>query len=653
MREENVKSILYAATALCAVIAAPAWAEEAATPLDTVVVTVERTPEQTSRIGGQVTVLDATTLEQQQTPIVSDILARTPGISFSRDGGVGGQTQLNIRGAETDQTVVLIDGVKLNDPTDTGGGYNFANLLLGDVSRIEVLRGPQSVLWGSQAIGGVINIITDQPTKPLEGHLQAETGSNAWDYINGAVGGKTDRVTWRASAAYLTTAGISAFDSEKGGREADGYTNVGASGTARVALTENLSLDLRAVYSRGRNDFDGFPAPLFVFADDSEYGTTEDMVGYAGLNLDLLGGRFRNRLAYGYTHTIRQNFDPTQAVTTTTFDATGQNDRLEYQGTFDLTKAWTAVFGAENERSSMRSSSPSSFDPSPTPIRRSAELTGVYAQVHGEVLPGLTLSGGLRHDSDSDFGEHTLGQASAAWALNDGSTILRASWGQGFKAPSLYQLGSEYGNPNLQPEQAEGWDAGVEQHLLDGRIMVSAAYFSRKTTNEIDFISCTTGSPDPKCLDTAGLPRFGYYANIDAAQAHGVELQGEAKLTDALTLDANYTWTDATNQSAGPNDGKRLSRRPEHQAYAEASYRWPDALSTAVAVRYAGDSYDDVANTTLLKAYTLVDLRASYPINSHLEVYGRIENLFDQHYETIFDYGQLGRAAYVGVRARF
>ena len=647
---------LLVSTAFCALtVAAPALAAEMDIPAtDEVVVVAGRTPERADHVGQQVTVLTAEDLKAQQTPVLSDVLSHTPGVSFSRNGGVGTPTQVYIRGAETGQTVVLIDGVKLNDPSATDTGYNFGNLLVGDVSRVEILRGPQSVLWGSQAIGGVINLVTADPTKPFETDLTAEGGSNNWYMGRAGVGGKTDRVTWRATAAYLSTTGVSAFDEAKGGRESDGYKNVGASARAEVRVTDQLSLDLRGVYSHGRADFDGFPAPNFTFADDREYGITEDFVGYAGARLALLDGRFTNRVAFAYTQTRRKNYDPDQAVTDVTFGAFGRNERFEYQGAFAITPAWKTVFGAETEHSTMHSVSPSAFDPTPAGIHRSADLDSVYANLTGDILPNLTLSGGVRHDHQDDFGGHTVGQVSAAWRLNDGNTILRASWGQGFKAPSLYQLGSEYGNPNLAPESSHSWDAGVEQRLFDNHVVLSAAYFDRKTRNQIDFFSCPSVTSDPLCVGAGGSPRFGYYANTARTKAHGVELNAEADVTDALTLSANYTWTDARNDVSGSAAfDNRLPRRPAHEANAEASYRWPTKLQTAVAVHYGGERFDDAANTYLLKSYVIWDVRASYPINDQVEVYGRIENLFDKSYETIRNYGELGRAAYAGLRAKF
>ncbi len=631
---------------------------EDSTLLGDVIVTANRSAQAADRVGQSVTVLTTQQIEASQTVEIVDLLIRTPGVSLSRNGGIGTTTSLRIRGAEADQTVYVIDGVKLNDPSSTGSGYNPGNLLTGDIARIEILRGAQSTLWGSQAIGGVVNLITAEPTRPFQASLNAEAGSRGTSYLRGGVGGAGEYINWRVAASHYQTDGFSTFVR---GTEKDGYENTGLSGRLNIKLSDDVSIDLRSVWSNGRTDIDGFPAPTYAFGDTREYATTKDLVAYAGLNFDLFEDRLKNRVAYAYTQTIRKNFDPAQAVTNLTFDARGENKRYEYQGVFDIAQGWVATFGAEHEDSEFRTASPSAFDPNPAPTANSVGLDGYYLQVQGEVVSGLTLTGGVRRDEHDTFGGKTLGQAAVAWSLNDGATVLRASFGQGFKAPSLYQLYSEYGNTALLPEEADGWDAGVEQHFFDNKLMLSATYFSRDTTNQIDFVSCNgteTIAAAPLCFVPgsigAGAPvnRFGYYNNTAKTQADGVELAGAAYL-GPFEVQANYTWTDATNESAGANNGKRLVRRPEETANLSATYVWPFRLSTTVAVQYAGESFNNASNSQRLEPYTLVDLRASYPVNDTVELYGRVENVGDEKYETTRDYGTAGRGTFVGVRARF
>jgi len=609
-----------------------------ATAVEDVVVTANRSAQPIERVGASVTVLTQAAIEARQTTAVAELLAQTPSVNYSRNGGPGTATSLRIRGAEGHHTVVLIDGVKLNDPSSTQGGFDFGNLLIGDASRIEVLRGAQSTLWGSQAIGGVVNIVTTEPTEAFQGSLDAEAGARGTTYFRGGVGGANERLSWRLAASRYSTDGYSAYAA---GTEKDGYDNTGLSGRLNLKITDAVSVDLRSVWSSGRVDLDAWNG------DSRDYGKTQELVAYAGLNFDLLDGRFRNRIGYAHTDTDRRNFNPDNKIQTLTFDAEGQNRRWEYQGVFAVTEALNATFGVEHEKSEMKSRSLGDWNPNAAYGRGEAELNSVYGQIQWTVLDGLTLTGGLRYDDHAQYGDNLLGQVAAAWSLNDGATVLRASWGQGFRAPGLYELYSEYGNLDLQPEESDSWEIGVEQRLFD-RAVVSATYFQRDSDNEIDYGYCLPGDAHPIC----GQPYGGYYQNIQKAEAKGVELIGRFDVTERLHLNANYTWTDAKN-AVGEHEGKRLRRRPEHMGNLAADYDWAFGLKTGLSVRYVGESFNDLANAVKVDAFTLVDLRASYPIDENLEVYGRIENAFDEEYQTVLGYGTAGRGVFGGVRVRF
>lgn len=661
MRLNNLNSTLWLASAAAVALCAPASAfaqsaaaaapdeagSAAATALAQIVVTANRAATPVDRVGQSITVLTGPQIQQDQETSLSDILDRTPGVTVDRNGGPGETTSVFIRGAESDQTVTLVDGVKLNDPTDPGTGYDFANLIAGDVARVEVLRGPQSTLYGSEAIGGVINVITADAARPFEANLRAEGGSFGEAFVSGGAGGKDGPALWRLGGYSEEAKSIPCFDEEFGGRRPCAYHTDGLSGRFSYDLTPTLQFDERAYYSWSRADFDGYDTPTFTFGDDQEYGHSQQWIDYTGFNLSLFDGRLKNRLAYEYSAIDHDNQDPQQPGTTTTFTAQGRTDTIEYEGTFAIAPGYQAVFGAQSERSSLVAWSPA-YEPAPD--RAHQTINSGYGQITGEVLPGLTLTGGVRWDDQTTVGGHVTGQASAAWRLNGGNTILRASFGQGFKAPSLYQLYSEYGNLGLQPEQANGWDAGVEQHFFNGRVIVQATYFGRDTRNLIEFVSCYGVTTGPCATNTSG----GYYNNVARAEAEGVELQGSWRATDRLSFSANYTYDDTEDRSPGSlTEGDQLARRPKNTANLDAGYQWPIKLRTDVAVRYAGDSFDDDAHTIPLKAYTLVDLRAAYPLFEGVELYGRIENLADQHYETIYQYGTAGRAAYAGVRLTY
>jgi len=616
---------------------------------DTILVTATRFAMPTDHIPASVTVLDKAAIDRSQDIGLSEILLRTPGISLSRNGGYGTSTSLRIRGAEADQTVVVIDGVKLNDPSSTGGGYNFANLLVGDSSRIEVLRGPQSILWGSQAIGGVVNIVTALPQQELEGSFDIEAGSRQTASARAAIGGKQGPVSWRIGAQAFTTDGISAISPAFGGRETDGYTNRNLAGRIDIAITDTVTADFRGYYARGRTEIDT------TTGDSPAYGTAREFVGYAGLNIDLIDQRFRNRIGYGYTDTARNSFDP-RNPRSQNLDADGRNQRIEYQGSFAIAEGWVALFGAENERSRLRSVTlPASLAAAiPAPTRATARITSFYGQLNAQPIAGLTLTGGVRTDDHNRYGSKTLFSAGGVWVLPTG-TVVRASYGEGFKAPTLYQLFSEFGNGDLRPERADGWEAGAEQRLFDGRFSIGATWFERTATNQIVFNSCPATSTLPLCLRPGTtIRRTGYYDNVSRAETHGIEAQAAVRPFDGLLIDGNYSWTVAEDRSPGAATfGKWLNRRPRNQANGSISYAWPFGLTTGAAVRWAGHSFDNAANTQRLDGYTLVDLRAEVALSEQFRLFARVENLTDKVYMTAYRYGTLGRSIYAGVRGRF
>jgi vitamin B12 transporter len=616
--------------------------------LQEVVVVANRAPEPLSKVGSSVTVLTEEDIKQSQAITASDLLAQTPGITVARAGGVGQPTSVFIRGAESDHTVVIIDGVKMTDPSLPGGGYDFESLLIGDTSRIEILRGSQSTLYGSDAIGGVIDIQTTPPDRELTGSASLEGGSHDTGYGTAAFGGTSDALAWRVAANYLGTSGIPCFDQYLGGRRDCASQNGAGAAQLRYAFTPDLDLDLRGYLDSARTDFDGYDTPTFSFGDDNEYGKTQQGIGYAGLTWRMPDMGLSNRVSVQYTDSETREFDPNAPAnfgypTTETFYAFGRNVREEYQGTWQFTSGGQVVFGAQNEHSTI-----DTFSPGTPPLSAGIIIDSGYLQAQYELMKGLTLTAGGRYDHHDVYGGHTTGQAALAWLLPDEHTIIRASFGQGFKAPSLYQLYSSYGNPALQPETANSWDAGIEHHALNDRLVLSATYFERTSRDLINFFDCST--PSPLCATEP----FGYYANIERSLARGAELIGSLKLTDTLTLTGNYTLTHAEDRSVGSSTyGNDLPRRPRNAANANLNYLWPFRLNTALVLRYSGPSFDDAANQIRLGGYVLVDVRASMPITTHLEIFGRVENLTDRHYEVAYQYGTPGRSAYVGARASF
>jgi len=601
-----------------------------------VVVVAAGVPQSPREVGQAVTVITRAMIEQRQTVSMADLLATTPGVTLSRNGPVGGFTALRIRGAEGEQTLTIIDGVRVNDPSSPGGGFDFANLLSGSVDRVEILRGPNSVPWGSQALGGVVNIVTAAPSDGVQGRGSVEYGAHNSVFANAAISGANDHFSGALTAGYLHSNGISAAAS---GTEPDGYRQYGATGRVGINITQDIGLDLRAYYAHSRVELDGFPAPNFTLADDPEYSTTQELYGYAGAHANFLDGRFKNRVAFTIADINRDNFD-SPASTTPSFLGRGRSQRYEYQGDFKVVDQLRLVAGAEREDT--RFNDGFTF--------ASAGVTSFYGEAIVKPIRQLTVTGGVRHDQHRAYGGHTTLGADAALAFDEGTTI-RASYGEGFKAPTLYQLYGDFGTTSLRPETARNFDVGVEQSFLQRRAVIAVTYFHRDTVNQIDFRGCAAADVLNKATICYNRP-FGTYDNVARARAQGVEAELTLRPIDDLTFTANYSYIHAENRAAGANLGNDLARRPRQTVNVSLDYKLPFGLSLGGTVSHVSDSFDDAGNFTRLDGYVLAGVRAEMPIGDHFALYGRVDNLFDERYQTVSGYATLGRAAYGGVRVK-
>ena len=442
-----------------------------------------------------------------------------------------------------------------------------------------------------------------------------------------------------AAANYFGTNGVSAADAKNGNSEADGTHNFGATGNVRLHVADNVSLDARLYYTRARDSFDGYPPPNYAFQDTHEYEDDELLASYGGVNVSLLGGRFTNRLAATYTDSDRDNFDP-RLTPPKDFFSKGRATHLEYQGVIEADNANEISFGAEAQSTTL--STHSVYDFTAFPTKGSDRIDGYYAQWQTKPIDALTLTGGVRYDDDKEFGGHSSVKIAGAWQVL-AATRLRANYGDGFKAPTLYELFSEYSNPvdALEPEIAKGWEAGIDQNLWG--VTASLTYFERRTKNQIDFFSCW-GVTSSAC--TLRAAEGGYYYNIGRSRAAGVEAGLAAPLSDTLTLSANYTNLSDTDLATG----LQLARRPQDSANATATWRPMDEVTLGISASFVGKRFDDAYHSTPLAASTDINIFGSYRWSEHLEMFCRVENLFDDRAEPVAGYGAPGRAFYLGVR---
>lgn len=627
------KALKFGLLASSAFFASPSWADDREEPRqEEIIVTASGVEQSSSKLAPIVEVIEQERRDPKTQSAVADTLSTVPGVSVSRNGGLGGLTAVRIRGAEGDQTLVLVDGVRVNDPSAPGGAFDFGNLLVGNIDRIEVLRGPNSVPWGSQAIGGVVNVIQAPPTDDWQANARAEYGHRDAKQLVGNVSGTTGVFGISLGGGWFEEEGISAF---KGGTERDGYRQYAANGRVKLDLSDSFELDFRGYYVDGRNEIDGFPPPFFGFADTAEFSTYQQLTGYAGANIGLFDDRLKNRLAFTISDINRDNFDaPGQA--TPSFLSRGRSERFEYQGDADLGVGLRAIFGLEREETGF-SDGFSSFKTS---------VNSGYAQLVAEPVEQITITGGIRLDDHRNYGSEATFAANIVWRPVDG-TKISASYGEGFKAPTLFQLNSFFGNVLLQPEKAKNYEIGLEQKLIGDAVTVAVNLFQRDTRDQIDFISCfgqTTGI----CTNRP----FGTYDNVDRTRAQGLEFILNIKPSDRLTIDANYSLIDTEDRATG----LALLRRPKHTVNLGVDWQATDWLKVGTTLQMIGDSADVDFQTfgrTSLDGYALAGLRAAVPVNDRIEFYGRVENLFDTDYETVSGYGTYGRNAHVGVRARF
>ncbi len=629
------------ALSLLLATAAPAFAEDAADS-DTIIVTAGRSGDgvPVDQLGASVTVLDAQALDTRQTREVSDILRDVPGIAVNRAGGIGGLTQVRLRGTEANHVLVLIDGIEVSDPYQ--GEFDFTTLIADEAARIEVLRGQQSSLYGSDAIGGVIQYLTlggrEQPgyTARLEG---GSFGTISGGARAAGVAGDLDYVV--TSSAYHTDGTPNAI----GGSRDLGSDQVGASTKLNWSPNEAFKLTGVLRYSWTEADYNNTDndagSPLFgrIVDTPGAYYTARSVFGLVRAELGSLSGRWTNAVTGQFADSKRSNY----SATGLDFGDHGTRYKGSFEsafrfGTDRVKQRLTAAVDVERE--DFQNTSPA--DPFTFTGRRHTDnvgLVGIYDLV---VDDRFAAGASIRHDFNTRFADATTFRVQGSYKFDTG-TRIRAAYGTGIKNPGYFELygfsdGRYIGNPNLKPEKSKGWEAGVEQAF--GTTTVGATYFDSRLVDEI-----FTTYPPPLYIATPG--------NRDTKSTQrGVELFANARPADWLRLDLAYTHLHARENGAvevrRPNDIASINAT----VFGDAE-RW----SATLTARYNG-AQRDVAFTdpsftpvdVQLKDYVLVNLAGAFKLTPHLELFGRIENLAGQTYQEVFSYRSPGRAVYGGVR---
>ncbi|WP_241657440.1 TonB-dependent receptor plug domain-containing protein [Aurantiacibacter suaedae] len=577
--------------------------------------------------GQAVSVIDASTLEQRQARSVASALQQVPSVRVNRNGSRGSVTGVSLRGAATGQTLVLLDGVRINDPSSTGGAVDFGNLLLGSIRRIEVMRGANAIAYGSEAIGGVIDLSTSDPAAPNGLSLRAMAEGGSAETVQGIadLGYRDGDLRLDAGITGLSTAGISSAAERFGASERDGLRNWTAHARAQVPLSDAVAVDLRGYAIDSKLDYDNFFGTPADSADVSAFGQ-ETL--YGGLEAKSFGGKLTSRLALTYLTNRRDYRSAPDAPVN--FGYRGETLRFEYKGKLALGGIGHAVFGYGHDAPEYR------FFGFGSDETHSAETDSVFGMMTLKPVQRLSLTGGVRYDEHSAFGGITTFGANANYGLGDGLTRLRVAFGEGFRTPSLYQLYDSYsGNGALAPERSTSFDAGVDRSFADGRGRVSLSAFTRLTRDQIDYDMTTYR-----------------YTNIARTRSRGVEAELAFAPGDGLDLALAYSLLDARNLSSGADEA-RLPRRPVHAVNLSLDKTWRMGLSLGTTLRIASDSTDPVAPNGSIDGYSLLDLRARWQVVEQYDIFLRLENALDATYETAYGYGTEPRSVFAGIQLRY
>ncbi|WP_305095663.1 TonB-dependent receptor plug domain-containing protein [Croceibacterium aestuarii] len=592
-----------------------------------ITVTATGTRSEVEDTGQAVTVVGRDEIEAVQGFDVARVLERVPGVTLSRNGAPGSFTGLSVRGAAPDQVVVVIDGVRVADQAAPSGGFDFGTLAAGNLAKLELLRGSNSTIWGSDAIGGVL-VASTLATTGLQG--SAEYGSRGTAYLTaaGGVGGENGYLG--GSAGWYTSDG---FSSAAAGTERDGFEQWNADGQGRIYFSDSFEIFARGRYAEGDLDIDGYPPPSYTLTDTAERQETRQWSTAAGAVYDsgilFLAG------SYALSDTQRDSFDPAIG-TAPTYTTHGRSDRLALNGEWRAIGPLLVDFGASYEWTRFATL---------LDLPRKTGIGGAYVQVGLEYGP-VSGHAGLRHDEHQDFGGATSFGADLSYEVAP-DLRLRASLGEGFKAPSLFQLHSDYGNAALAPEKSTSFDLGLAWHRRGEWPYAAVTLYRRDSADLIGFVSCF-GMTAGIC---AGRPQ-GTYDNVGKARSQGVEVEAGAELAAGLTLLGSYSFADNANRTSGSAEfGLPLARRPRHALSVMAEWDL-DAVVLGGDLRWVSKSFDDAAATVRLDPYATLDLTARVPLGKRTELFGRIENLWDEQYQTAAGYASPGRGMFVGVRLK-
>jgi vitamin B12 transporter len=630
--------------------------------------------------GSSVTVITAEDIAAQQRLTVPDALAAVPGLNVVQTGGPGGQTSVFIRGTNSNHVKVLIDGIDMSDPSNPNASFDFGQLLTGDIARIEILRGPQSGLYGSDAIGGVISITTKSGSGPPKLTLSTEGGSFGTTNERASLSGSQSNFNYVFNIQHfqsLSTPVTPSYDLAPGEqRNNDFYNNWTYSTKLGYNITDNLAVNLVGRYTDSNlrftgDDFVDFSPTSFAEPIQSTQ-LDHQFYGRGEVVWSPVAG-FKNFFGVNYTDSWTWNFDPNADTGVNNiavfppFVNLGTRLEFDYRGELQVAPGQLLLFGAQDQNETLRTNSSDVSSPSGPPFFNNETLFVTNAErrndagwleLQSQLTQQFYLVSNVRYDANEDFGDHTTFRIAPVYLVPITGTKLLASYGTGFKAPPLEDLFVNFlpsfiANPNLKPEESSGWDVGFEQPIANDSFRFGSTYFRNDIKN---LISTVLVSP---------VPFVESLANISTASTFGFENFAAWQVNRYLNLRADYTYTvakaDSSNtcpnifgEIAPPCSGQQLLRRPKNKASLTANWQATDRLQISSTLLYVGPWWDLArqAPSPYVKApgFTTVNLAANYALRDDVTLFARIDNLFNAEYEDPLGFLRPGLGIYGGVR---
>ena len=539
-----------------------------------------------------------------------DAISSSPGVTTKKNGSFGGVGSVRIRGASSSQTLVLVDGVPVNDASSPGGSYNFEYLDTSNIERIEVLRGSQSTLWGSDAIGGVVNIFT-KSAEDNSVNILAETGSFGLKKINSEFGLVSNFGNFLFLVDGTSLDGISKADKKDGNIEKDGFETNSYSFKGNMEVN-NIEIKGLLSYIKSDVEYDSFGFVTGV-QDGDERSITEEFIGNLTIKFNLFGEKLENTFSFNQSDISRDYFTDNNL----TFGADGDRKLYRYQGNTRFSKFNKIAFGFEQEESSVNLDKLS--------------IDSLFFLYQFQPIKDLVVSAGIRNDDNKGFSSKTTRKIAAVYKISENISI-KSSWGEGFKVPTIFQTtffccGAKSANINIRPEESTSFDLGFD-YTLEDKFSFNLIYFKQDVNNQINFSFSLGG-----------------YENIDFVESDGFEISTSSKISETLNLFINYSYIDSIDGS-----GLRLINIPKDSGELGLTYVSSSKLSGSIKIKYNGSEISTYGN---LNSWSRADINIFYKLNNFSEIYFSIENLFDEDYQQVFGYGTPNRSGLFGIKVNF